>query len=237
MTQAVRVVPWIIVFALAAAGLSAPALGPKLFGLSAENNAALSGALGGALLGAAGALVAMLIVDWRQRAAAADALSERKRNAEKLITAELVNAAFAMIATKRNLEEDLEDANRGVTLPTTKHFGRDMPRAMPLTDGLGADLLILDSEAIDALVTLKSNMARSGEAMEEVTSGRRPYGGWVAGQLSAALRHDMSVLAECFDKFAPTRKFKLAVGSKPELASEALRRFAERDAARDETGF
>jgi len=214
---------------MAIAGFVAPILGPKLFGLSPQDNATLSGALGGALVGAAGALLAMLVVDWRQRIAAEEALRMRLENARMLITAELVNVAMGLIASKKTMDIAVSTVTGGGTVPTSENLSREMPRTMPLTDSLAADLLILDPASIDALVTLKSNLERTGEGMLEVTSGRRQFGLFAAQQLSAALAHDMTILGECFEKIAPKRMFKLNGEAAPELASTALRRLAMAD--------
>ena len=229
--------PWLIAALMAIAGFIAPVLGPKFFGLSAQDNASLSGALGGALVGAAGALLAMLIVDWRQQVAAELALSRRIENTKKLIASELVNVAVGMIDSKRTVDIAVETVRSGGVLTSTENFAREMPRSMPFTDSLGPELLVLDGNAIDALVTLKANMERTAEGMIEVTSGRRQFGMLTAQQISSGIAHDMGILAQCFEHFAPNRKLKLARDVEPELATELLKRYAGTNIAREKIGF
>jgi len=213
-------------------GIVIPIIGPTSFGLTPTDNAVLSGALGGALIGASGALFALLVMDWRQREAVAEERRFRIENAKKLITAELVNAAMGMITTKQTMDIAIKTAEQGVTLPERENFESDTPRKFPLTDALAAELLMLPAEALDALVTLKSNIERTGEGLHEITSGRRNFGLLVAQQLSAGLAHDMGIAAECFDHFAPERKFTFG-SRKPELASAILRRFAKMNIANE----
>ena len=235
MASPSRYLPWIISVALVTVGITIPIIGPTSFGLTPTDNAVLSGALGGALIGAAGALFALLVMDWRQQEAAADDRRRRIENAKKLIAAELVNAAMGMMAAKRNMDIAVETGEYGGILPEKENFDREMPRKFDLTDSLAAELLILPGDALDALVTLKSNMERTGEGLSEITSGRRRFGLLAAQQLSAALAHDMGILAECFDHFAPNRKFK--IGEKePELASAVLLRFAKMNTANEKVG-
>ena len=188
-------------------------------------------------MGAAGALFAMLIVDWRQRTMAEFALSRRIENTKKLIASELVNVAVGMIDSKRTVDIAVVTVRDGGALPSTENFAREMPRAMPFTGSLGPELLILDGNAIDALVTLKANMERTAEGMIEITSGRRPFGMLTAQQISGGIAHDMGILAQCFEHFAPSRKLKLARDIEPELATELLRRYAGTNIAREKIGF
>ncbi len=232
-----RWMPWLLIVVMAIVGVAMPSLGPRFFGLSPTDNAVLSGSLGGALIGAAGAMLALLIMDWRQQAAAEQARQQRQGNAEKLIiTAELVNVAMGMITTKKTMDIAIGTAEQGVILPDEQNFERDMPRNMPLTDALAAELLILTADALDALVTLKSNIERTGEGLREISSGRRSFGLLAARQISTSLAHDMIILAECFDHLAPTRKFKMHKDSEPRMASAVLRDYASRSIANEKMG-
>lgn len=232
-----RWLPWIVAAALVAAGMTIPIIGPRAFGLSPTDNATLSGALGGALVGAAAALFATLVMDLRQQLNTEMEATARRENVMKLVAAELVDVAMGMMASKRTMDIAIETVRGGGSLPATENFARDMPRSMNFTRDLGAELLVLDAAQLDAIVTLKANMVRTGEGMEEISSGRRQFGLLTAQQLSAALSHDMGLLAECFERLAPERKFKLRADKAPELASEILRRFAQQSMAQEKIGL
>jgi hypothetical protein len=201
--------------------------------LSPTDNAVLSGALGGALIGAAGALLALLVVDWRQTVAARQLRAEKLDSTCKLIAAELVNVALGLIQTKRTMDVAIETYHNNDVVPENENFERDRPREMPLTDSLGADLLILPSSSLDALATLKANLARTADSLAEISSGRQRFGLLAAQRLSGGLAHDMTVLAKCFDCFAPERKLEFSNRPKAELATELLREFSRKSIANE----
>jgi len=95
----------------------------------------------------------------------------------------------------------------------------------PFNDRLDLELLILDQPAIDALVTLRSNLSRTGRSMEAITDGRDTFGWLRATSLSRGLAHDMSVLAEAFGHIAPNRTFVMD-GKPAELVISILKRIA-----------
>lgn len=225
--------PWALVLLMVAAGVTIPIAGPRAFGLSPADNAVLSGALGGALIGAAGALLALLVVDWRQTIAARQLRVEKLDSTCKLIAAELVNVAVGLIQTKQTMDVAIETFYSNGVVPENENFERDRPREMPLTDSLGADLLILPSSSLDALATLKANLARTADSLAEISSGRQRFGLLAAQRLSDSLAHDMTVLAACFDSFAPERKLGFPNRAKPELATELLRQFAGKSIANE----
>lgn len=99
------------------------------------------------------------------------------------------------------------------------------PRDMPLTDGLGVELLTLEQPAIDSFATLRSNLAITRMSMEEVTKGQARFGLLRITALSNGLRHDMGVLADAFEHIAPICKLALP-DSQAELATVILRRMS-----------
>ena len=194
-----------------------------------QNNrldAAAVSTLAGALFGGA----AVLLGNWINRAnewrRAAEELDERRAKLKMLIAAELVNVAAGYLSTKRLIDSALESLySTGGSLPDHAILTQYLPRDMPLTNGLGIELLTLEKTAIDALVTFQSNLTITRMRMEEAASGEVHLGLLRLGGIAAGLAHDMGILAECFDHIAPTRKLKLT--DKPaELASILLRRTA-----------
>jgi hypothetical protein len=194
-----------------------------------QNNrldAAAVSTLTGALFGGA----AVLLGNWINRAnewrRAAEELDERRAKLKMLIAAELVNVAAGYLSTKRLIDSALESLySTGGSLPDHAILTQYIPRVMPLTNGLGIELLTLEKTAIDALVTFQSNLTITRMRMEEAASGEVHLRLLRLGGIAAGLAHDMGILAECFDHIAPTRKLKLT--DKPaELANVLLRRTA-----------
>ena len=104
-------------------------------------------------------------------------------------------------------------------------ISQHIPRGMPRTSGLGAELLILKESAIDALVTFQGCQAMTGLNVDQAV-GRGPFAGLLAvAGINQLVAHDMGILAECFEHIAPTRKLQMPE-QQPELASELLRRVA-----------
>jgi hypothetical protein len=101
-----------------------------------------------------------------------------------------------------------------------------MPRPTALVDNLGAELLVLTQNEIDTLTTLKANLTLTGATMADMTQGKRAFGIMAARHLLNAVKHDMSILAQAFDEFAPSRKLQLP-GKEPELAATILRRLSK----------
>jgi len=97
-----------------------------------------------------------------------------------------------------------------------------MPRDMPFTFGLGVELCIFEQPVIDAIVTLRSNLAITRESMEDVSN--REGGAWRLQivRLLNGLRFTMDIAAECFEHLAPARELKRD-GKEPELFSKVLR--------------
>jgi hypothetical protein len=95
---------------------------------------------------------------------------------------------------------------------------------MPFTDSLGTKLLAFEKGLIDAITTLRSNLAVTRQGMDEVTAGAH-FGLLKATSLSNGLGHDMTVLAEAFTHIAPTRRLLMG-DAEPELVTEILKRAA-----------
>lgn len=142
-----------------------------------------------------------------------------------MIAAELVNVACGLIGAKEMMDSAVETVKAGGSLPNNADLTIDAPRLMPFTDNLGSELLLLQQREIDVLATLRSNLAVTRISMDEVSSGRRRFGLLTATQLEGMIRHDMNILSEAFEIFAPERKLAL-IGKDPELATTTLKRLA-----------
>jgi hypothetical protein len=188
-------------------------------------DAAAVATLAGALFGGAAVLLGNWINRYNQRHGASEDLEQRRAIIKTLIAAELVNVAAGLIGAKYVMDAALTTWNVGGLVHSQPDLSREMPRNMPFTDGLGAELLILEQPAIDALATLRSNLSITRLQMEAVTAGREHFGLLKITALANGLAHDMSVLADAFAHIAPARQLALA-DQAAELATTVLRRMA-----------
>jgi hypothetical protein len=186
----------------------------------------LIGGLSGALFGAAAVFGGILADRWlRQR----EGDKERRESTVKiqsLVTAELIGVSTGLIDAERYLAAADSTVRAGGSLPSNDDLNHILPRPMSFTDSLGTDLLLLNSEQIDVLATLRANLAQTAMLMNEITAGRRAFGFLSADQLLGSVRHSMLIVAKCFDELDPNRMIQLP-GRGPELVSELLRRVAE----------
>ena len=204
----------------------------KGIGHEKADEAIVIATLAGALFGGA----AILCGNWinrandRRRSAAEE--EERHARLKMLITAELVNVAAGYLGTKKLMDAALESVYQtGGSLPDASLLMQHLPRAMPLTLNLGVELLALEKPAIDAVVTLQSNLTITRLRMEEVVGGEVHIGLLRLQGIAASLCHDMEILAQCFDHIAPTRKMAM-MDEPPELASDLLRLVARGEKTR-----
>jgi hypothetical protein len=173
-----------------------------LKGLSHEKpeEAIVMATLAGALFGAAAILLGNWIGRLNERMKNAEDLEHRRDRLKALITAELVNVAACLLGA-----DEIIDAARVTLESTSGTLSPDLklylPRDMPFTFGLGVELCIFEQPVIDALVTLRSNLAITREGMEEISS--RDGGAWRMDiiRLANGLRNTMNVAAECFELF------------------------------------
>ena len=184
-----------------------------------------SAALAGALFGGAALLLGNWINRCNEVGAGAAELEERKAKLKTLLAAELVNVAASLIDAKRFVDAALVTLEAGGTVEPRQDMSWLMP-PRPFNDRLDLEILILEQPAIDALVTLRSNLWKTGRAMTAITEGRDVYGWLRATALSGGLAHDMTVLTKVFEHIAPTREFALEYKS-PELAISILKRLAK----------
>jgi hypothetical protein len=168
-----------------------------LRGLSREkpDEAIVMATLAGALFGGAAILLGNWIGRFNERLRAAEDLEHRKDRLKALITAELVNVAAGLIGA-----DEILDAARGTLESTGGTLSPDLvsylPRDMPFTFGLGVELCVFEQPVIDAIVTLRSNLAITRESMEEVS--KREGGAWRLQivQVLNGLRFTMDVTAQ-----------------------------------------
>ena len=209
----------VLLVALVACGIWFVACRP--WGLDPSAAASLAGAL---FSGAA-----VLLGNWINRANSSHQnfreMDERRKKLETLIAAELVGVAVGLIDAKKLMDAAIVSAMAQGSVATRLDLDRYRPRAMPFTESLGTELLLLEQQAIDALTTLRSNLAITQHEMDEITAGAI-FGLLKATTLSNGLGHDMTVLAETLESIAPRRKLRLA-GKEPELAIDILKRAAQ----------
>lgn len=193
----------------------------RVFG--GESGAALAGAFIGAF--------AVLVGNWINRRNELRRRNEQRAeqiaNIKTLIAAELVNVATGMIGSENTLSGYVRAFLAGAATEERHDLAYLSPRGMPRTTALSSDLLLLDTRDIDVLATLEANMAITRRNMDEVTRGERSFSLLSAQQLVGMVCHDLGILAQTFDQFAPTRQLQLP-DQQPELATTILRRLAQR---------
>jgi hypothetical protein len=220
MWLALQIALTFLLFAVAGA---APWIGKNL-GLDPP----VIGAFTGALVGAAATMLGGLLARLTARADKASSDAERRATIKTLIAAELANVAASYFQLERTIRVAQETLGRGeIALrgQDFQDFSNEMPRSMPLTSGLGPELLVLSTSEIDVLSTLMLNMDLTRPRLEEFSSGKRSLNLLTAGSLSQEVAHDMNLLAQAFERIAPSRR--LAFRDQPvELASVLLRRLA-----------
>lgn len=177
-------------------------------------------------------MAAVLLTTWlsrtHERMRGLEQRDERRSSLKVLVAAELLDVAIGLREAKALCLAAVRTAEGGGRLPEREDFSGYMPRPMPFVEGAGVELLVLEEKAIDALVTLRTNLRQTGMIMSEITAGRAQFGLLKAKTLSASLSHDMTVLAEAFELIAPARKLRME-GRGPELVGVLLRREANED--------
>jgi hypothetical protein len=130
-----------LVFALAGAAAVAPWVGQSL-----RFDPPIIGAFTGALIGAAATMLGGLLVRLNAKADKASFDANRRSKIRTLITAELVNVALSYPQLQRTIRAAQETLYVRGTMPTLVDFSNEMPRSMPFTSALGAELLILSPQ-------------------------------------------------------------------------------------------
>jgi hypothetical protein len=192
----------------------------KPWSLDAPSAAALAGAMYG---GAAVLLGNWInrISEWRRLLSEA---TLRVAKIKVLIAAELVDVAIGLMDSKRLMDAAITTLHAGGTVSRTIDLRMHVPRPLSLTDSLGTDILILAAAEIDALATLRANLAITSQRMEALTRGET-FGLLTATELSNGLGHDMDVLAHAVRLVAPDRKVAIRNGH-PELLIDLLQKAA-----------
>jgi hypothetical protein len=179
----------------------------------------------GALIGAAAILLGNAVNGFGEEAARSAHLGERRTSLKALITAELVGIAVDLLSGKRQLDAALEQLRSTGSQILGLDLGANFPRELQLTMSLGAELLILEQSELEVLVTLQQHLAITRADLRESAQGA--IGFLRLSSLADGIGHTMEVLADCFERLAPTRRLKLGP-SDPVLASVMLREGAGR---------
>jgi hypothetical protein len=174
----------------------------------------------GALFGGAAVLLGNAINAFDDRAQRATQVETRRVALKSLIAAELVSIAVDLVSGKRLLDIAFATTN---DRPASFGVGDDFPRQATLTMSLGAELLTLEQSELDALVTLQQNLAITRANLKERSGG---IGLLQLGRLIEGLAFDMEILAQCFERIAPTRRLQFGAEG-AELASLVLRNAAK----------
>lgn len=178
----------------------------------------VAGALSGAIIGAAGIFIGSsldkLSAWWNARAD----LEYRSQKIRTLVTAELANVASGLIATNAHLQNCI---SAGAALPLSD-LRAHRPLPMPLTEGLGVELLNLSSQQVDVLSTLLCNIRRTGQNVGDLIELNRDLHPLQTVTLKNAVSSDMEILSQVFEQIAPNRRLSLQ-GQAPQLAVTLLR--------------
>lgn len=199
-------------------------------GLDAASASTLTGALYGAAV--------LLLGNWitRRNEARREALdlADRKAKLITLVTARLVHVATGLMFSKQLADAALESASAA----QASVFLGPYPPQLTIIRDLGADFALLDERAIDALVTLESTTDITRRDLEQREAGGLPISAMFGlRQVVDGIGHNLNVLAQCFERIAPERKFEID-GQPAELVSTILRRQAQlpRRVQADEAG-
>ncbi|MCK4118423.1 hypothetical protein ACI2UK_13585 [Ralstonia nicotianae] len=158
-------------------------------------------ALAGALFGGAALLLGNAIHRGHERKRGEAERAERAAKMRALIMAEMVDLAGSLL----DIDERL-----GEVIPTlvgdSEVDGADLHmfrlRDLPYTFGLGANLLLLDLAAVEALAALRSSLYASRQHFDEVRVSAR-LGRQRAKALARAVASDMLHLAQALERVAP----------------------------------
>jgi hypothetical protein len=186
---------------------------------------AAAAGLAGALFGGAAILFGNWINRMYEARRAVEDLGRRRSSLRKLIAAELVTTAVGYLNAKRETATSLSPGAShvaGVFAPVLSAIGQNLPRSLALTGSLGTELLILEESAIDALITFQGCLAMTRMNVDHALERGPLVSRLVVMGIDSLVAHDMGLLAECFEKIAPTRKMQMP-DKQPELASELLR--------------
>jgi hypothetical protein len=181
--------------------------------------------LAGALFGGAALLLGNWINRLNDRAKTNQEQTVQVKKLKALIAAELVNVAVDLMSAKQFVDAALITQHAGGLVPDSLDMSQYQLRQMSFTDGLGTHLLALEQDAIDAIVTLRSDLAITQKCMSEVTAGAR-FGLMTATSLSNGLGNNMLILREVFSHIEPIRKLHLP-NAEPELVTAILTRLAK----------
>jgi hypothetical protein len=183
----------------------------------------VAGALAGAMIGAAGIFIGSsldkLSVWWNARAD----LEDRSQKIRTLVTVELANVASGLIATNAHLQNCI---SAGAALPLSD-LRAHRPLPMPLTEGLGVELLNLSLKQVDVVSTLLCNIRRTGQNVGDLIELNRDLHPLQTVTLKNAVSSDMEILSQVFEQIAPNRRLSLQ-GQAPQLAVTLLREQAAR---------
>lgn len=218
------VIDLVICLCLVAAGCALTYLHPSWLG----DNSAIA-TMAGALFGASALLLGNWINRWNEHRRLNQELAQHCSKLKDLIAAEAANVAAGLIGSKDVMDAAVAQRYAGAPVGQLD-LKRYMPRSMPFTDSLGTELLALDGEAVDAIVTLRSNMSETAQTMLEEAPLARTTNGFsllTAQRISACLGHDMTILAQVFERIAPSRKLLLSVNEEARLAPVILRERAQ----------
>lgn len=178
------------------------------------------GALLGALVGAAAILGGVLLDRSQGRAEVAREAARRREKLKSLITAELVSVAVGLLEAADFVGAIIQSPNGRVLSGELVDY---VTRPVPFTTDLGAELLALSPEEIDAISTLRSSLSQTEMLMlkEKNPSAAVPSG--LLRAILSGIHRDMRHLADVFEAFAPERTLVLDGGT-PERATMLLRR-------------
>lgn len=214
-----RVFPWIdLILFLLLTGFGTWVIASKPWALDPASAAALSGSTYGGAALLLGNWINRL-VDWHRTTVDA---AQRVEKLKTLIAAELVDVAISLMGAKQLMDAAVNSLTAGGPVSESLDMGRNRPRAMSFTEDLGSELLMLDTVAIDALATLRTNLTITRHTMDEITFGAN-FGLLRATELSNGLGHDMTVLSQTIQHIAPDRKLQMP-GKAPELLTRILER-------------
>ncbi len=183
----------------------------------------ITGALAGALIGGAGVVLGGTLERTDARKGGELEREALRGKLKTLIAAELVGVALGYVTAFEFMSGSLDALQNGAPSQSEIDLSRYTPAPLSWATDFRSESLVLTERQLDILVTLGINMAVTRKSLGELGTSGRSLNLLNAPALKNGIAHDIGVLAEAFEEFAPTRKLQFP-GKDPELASVYLRR-------------
>jgi len=207
-------------------GLITLAAAAIYFGARFSLQGDVTGALAGALIGGAGVVLGGTLERSDARRGGELEREALRGKLKTLIAAELVGVALGYVTAYEFMSRSLDALQNGAPSQSEIDLSRYTPGPLSWATDFRSESLVLTERQLDVLLTLGINMVVTRKSLGELGSNGRSLNLLSASALKNGIEHDIGLLAEAFEEFAPARKLQFP-GKDPELASVYLRRMIQ----------